>query len=163
MLYIAASIAILLGVTLFVFNQNPTADSLYASYFEPYPNTVAPIVRNATEKSLESDAFAAYEKGDFQQASELFKEIFKTSDEEYISFYQAISMMELKQSEKAEQIFTSTQWSEPYKERADWYLALNYLHQNKIAQANSVLEKIVKNKTYKFEEATKLLQKTKKL
>src|SRR5690606_34347687 len=50
-LYIAASIIALLGISLFFINQTPSNDKLFATYFEPYPNTEAPIVRNDIQKT----------------------------------------------------------------------------------------------------------------
>lgn len=162
-LSIAAMILVLLGVSMFFLNQNPTADQLYADYFEPYPNTVAPIVRDASQESEEIDAFAAYEQGDYKEAAARFQALSETSDEEYLSFYRAISFMELDQMKEAEQIFTSTTWSSDYNEKAKWYLAMNYIQQNKITQAKVLLSEIVKDQSYKHEKAEKLLQKVEKL
>lgn len=157
----AASFLLLLGLSFLFFKSHPTAEQLFAEFFEPYPNTVMPLVRG-NQQNVETRAFLAYEKGDYLLASELFESLQTVSDEEHIPFYLAISKMKLNEGEQAEELFKSIDWSPTYQEKVRWYLALNYIQLNKIEEAKSELEKIISQKTYNHNEARKLHQKLKK-
>src|SRR5690554_3925142 len=72
-LYVAASIIVLIGISMFVFNRQPAHTELYATYFKPYPNTVAPIVRGNESDLDNQEAFVAYENGNYGEAFTLFE------------------------------------------------------------------------------------------
>lgn len=158
-LYIAASIVVLLGISMFFINQTPSNDKLFATYFEPYPNTVSPIVRNPTQKTTKYDAFSAYESGDYHKASQLFGELGQSTFEEYVPFYQSMAFLMTDNVTDAYGILTKTKWSPDYREKANWYLALCYIKQNNSIKAIKLLESIVSEKTYNHDKAKKLLQK----
>ncbi len=158
-LYIAASVIVLLGVSLFFMNQTPSNEKLFATYFEPYPNTVAPIVRNSSQKDLKSDAFAAYELGDYQRAAQLFNTLTENSQEDFAPFYHAISLMMLDEIDGATTIFKSNPWNIGYQEKVDWYLSLCHLKQGRIRKAKALLSNIVQSQSYNSEKAKYLLSK----
>lgn len=158
-LYIAASAIVLLGVSLFFIDQTPSNDKLFATYFEPYPNTESPIVRSGSEKTSKDAAFAAYELGDYQQASELFYSLSETTQEEYAPFYNAISLMKLDNLKEASNILATTTWSTKYKGKAEWYLSLCHIKEHRLEEAKSILRIIVENDSYNSDKARKLLQK----
>lgn len=158
---IAAAILILIGVVS-IFNSKQTSNSdLFAEYFEPYPNTVAPLVRGENAADNKTEAFKAYESGDFKSASIFFNRLFETNSEEYARFYEAVALMADRQFEASKTIFASSVWSEEYSEKANWYLALNYLHLEQNKNARTILENIVEAKSYQHENAKKLLKKIK--
>lgn len=160
-LYIAASTILLLGVSLFFMNQTPSNEKLFASYFEPYPNTVAPIVRSSAQKDLKQDAFVAYEHGEYQRAAQLFHGLTKITNEEYAPFYNAISLMMLDDIEAASTIFETTQWSQNYQGKANWYLSLCHIKQRKIENAKALLQEVVHDHSYNSEKAKHLLRELK--
>lgn len=157
-LYIAAGLLVLIGISFFFFNQNPTNEELYATYFEPYPNTVAPIVRSSSQQDSKQNAFASYENGDYKNASKLFGELGSTTQEEYAFFYNAISLMMLNEDQDASRILESTSWSDEYRGKADWYLSLSYIKQNQNEKAKTLLQSIIKNKSYNSDKARRILQ-----
>ena len=157
--YAAASFLALIGLSFWYANQDADYDNLYASYFEVYPNLVEPIVRNGNEeKTITTEAFTAYEHGDFAKASELFEAISKDNQEEYALFYNAISLMKLQQLEEAAVIFSGTAWSSTYNDNAVWYLALIKLKQEDIPESKKLLQSLSDKSVY-AKEATELLQK----
>lgn len=158
-LYVAASIAILLGVWMFIFTQQPSNTQLYATYFEPYPNTVAPIVRGSENNADNQKAFVAYEGGDFDTAIVLFESLANTSQVEYAYFYKAMSLMAVEKYEEAQDLLTSTLWTAAYQEKAKWYLALNSLHLNRLDETKSILKEIVQSNSYNHKNASELLKK----
>lgn len=159
--YIAASIVVLLGLSLFFIDQSPSNDKLYASFFEPYPNIVAPLVRSSSQKNLKNDAFSAYELGDYKKASQLFYELSSKTGEEYAMFYNAMSLMMIDQTESAGQILADTSWSPEYHEKSIWYLALCYLKQKESEKTKTLLQTIIAAQGYNSQKAEELLNKIK--
>lgn len=158
---VAASIAILLGV-LTLFNTNrPSNTDLFAEYFEPYPNIEAPLVRGSNQATDKTQAFTAYESGDFKTAAILFNQIYESENEEYSRFYGAMSLMALGEYEASKEILITTGWSENYSERVNWFLALDYLRLNQTKNARTLLENIVQKKQYQNKNAEELLKKLK--
>lgn len=160
-LYVAASIAVLLGISLFFVDQKPTANKLYAQYFEPYPNTVAPVVRSDSDKNLKSDAFAAYESENYEKASQLFVRIASTEKEEFAYFYNAMSLMKLERVSEAADILSKTEWTESYKDKSLWYLSLCRLKQNNLLETKELLRKLIQKNGFKYKEAESLLRELK--
>lgn len=160
-LYIAASVVALLGVSLFFMNQESSNEKLYATYFEPYPNTVAPIVRGSSQKDIKMEAFAAYETGDYQRSAQLFHNLTESTQEDYAPFYNAISLMMLDDIDAASSIFENNAWDTDYQGKVNWYLSLCHLKQHRLEKAKSLLQQVVQNHSYNSEKAKYLLQKLK--
>lgn len=156
---IAASFLVLLGLSFWYVTQDPNYDTLYASYFEVYPNLVEPIVRDGNEeKTITTEAFIAYENGDYAKASQLLAIISKNKPEEFPLFYRAISLMKLNQLEQAAVIFSDTSWSSSYSDNAIWYLALIKLKQKDIPESKKLLVSLSHKSLYAL-EAKELLEK----
>ncbi len=160
-LYIAASAVILLGISLFFIDQDPSTNKLYAQYFEPYPNTVAPIVRSDSQRDLKSDAFAAYESENYQKATKLFSQLVSEKNEEFAVFYNAMSLMKLNRIAEASELLENTDWSKTYNDKALWYLSLCKLKENKIPETKRLLQKLITEDGFKNKEAKSLISKLK--
>ena len=158
--YVAASILVLLGTSLWFMGQRDDYDTLYASYYETYPNVIAPVVRNDNETFTDKEkAFVYYEKHDYANALQIFKNIINSNpDEEYAHFYSAISLMELGEFENASKILSETKWSEKYDDDAIWYLALLELKNENLEVAKKLLQKTSKSGNYQ-KESLELLEK----
>lgn len=104
-LYVAASIAVFIGLltwnSLFVTNY----DSLYSEYYQTYPNTVAPTVRGEVSDDIKSNAFYAYDSGDYMKAITLFSRIYAKDGDDYAIFYKGLSYMELEKYKEALAVF----------------------------------------------------------
>lgn len=158
-LYAAASIAVLVG--LFTWNSfySTSYDSLYNQYYQTYPNTIAPTVRGTGITDLKSEAFFAYDTGDYETALSLFTKIYKSTSEDYALFYKGISLMELEQYEDALAVFNNGVFDEnsAFKSYSRWYAALSYLKLENKAAATAVLESLTKSENPQREAAIKLL------
>ncbi|SFU20184.1 hypothetical protein SAMN04489724_0262 [Algoriphagus locisalis] len=119
------------------------SENLYYSYFEPYPNVVEPIVRSDAEQSgLSAQAFAWYEKGEYEKANDAFATLFEENQKAADLFYQAISLMALDRSAEAIPLLEQQKEEDSFYEAAQWYLALAYLKEGQESQARFCLERV---------------------
>lgn len=153
---IAASIALLIGVGFFyVFQSSNSNESLYASNFEPYPNTLQPVVRDTPA----NPAFIAYEAGNYDTAISEFEMLLQHENDPDIQFYLAMSFLNNGAIHNALDNLKSLETSNTrYLAQVHWYSALAYLkNDNKVLALQSLkaLEKL--DSTYKIKER-KLLE-----
>ncbi|MGV7105053.1 tetratricopeptide repeat protein [Flavobacterium sp. U410] len=142
-----------------VLNQNNTND-LYASNFEPYPNIEVSNLRSSTEKSLENDAFTAYDLEDYKLAQELFSKLSATEPKDYIYFYDGMCLMQLENFDLAlEQLNSIKETHSKYYEKAIWFKALTYMKLNEKDKTKELLNELIAHYTFKNSEARHLLSK----
>ncbi len=158
---VAASIVFLLGLgswLLFFNSPDLNTDQLYAANFAPYENVVHPIERGEQLEDMKTRAFTAYEDADYSLALKLFKELQVQQNDPYISFYEAIVLMQLNKHQEAIPLLEGYIENDgQLKDRATWYLALAYLKQNNIAESKTQLEKLVKMGSFKEDASEALL------
>ncbi len=154
---IAASFIGIVLISIFSIYYYSSTDSsnLYAEYFQPYPNEVAPLVRGENDDSPISEAFNAYELENYELSANLFENI----NEDYSLLYAGISNLELNQNQKAiDQLKTLSLQNGKYQDAAEWYLALAYLKNNETEKAKELLNSIVQNHQQFSEQASELLE-----
>ena len=162
---IAASVAIFVGLgsLLFLFNQDPSSEELYNSYFSPYENVVAPIVRDQVNRSKKAQAFADYEQGLYQKAVEGLNGLTPNDSLDVLTlqFYKANALLKLEQFEKAKSLFEQViHQNQKWKEESHWYLALILLKLNDIESSLSQLKKLQETDSiFKSKEIKHLLDK----
>lgn len=160
---IAASVVILIAVSLYYYTSNVTADMerLYTLNYEKYPNTVYSITRGDNQDdSTEKMAFVAYETSDYAGAIALFTQLREEKQAGYIDFYLAQSYLGEGQLENAIAFFKRiSAHTADFAEEARWYLALAYLKNEDKERAVQQLKAIVSEKGYKQQEASTLLEK----
>ncbi|WP_298312395.1 hypothetical protein [uncultured Aquimarina sp.] len=158
---IAASIAVLITVSLFVFKEN-NYDELYASYV--HVDEIPSLVTRGedTNKLLES-AQLLFEDKKYQEATEAFaayhtKEI---SIDPLSYIYNGISYIELNKFDEALAQFKLLADSNTLQaKKANWYKALVFLKQKKKRKLKDILQTIIADKAnYKYKEAQELLEK----
>lgn len=161
-LSIAASIALLVGLSWFVFNSDAFngTEELYASNYEKYPNTVYTITRgDVADESLERLAFEAYETNDYDVAITYLIELKEKTRLDYVDFYLGQAYLAngdyLKATDKFQEIILI---NSEFKDEGYWYGALAKLKLEQEEEAIILLEKLIKMGTYKKDEATKLLK-----
>jgi len=161
--FIAASIALLLGLTFMLTNRNTfKPEALFAANFTPYKNVIYPINRslqnpNKTKKAI---AFTAYENGEYKKASELFSELYKETGESFYLFYKANALLKLGEGKKA--IITlkkHLKTKDTLAEKSNWYLALAYLKEKDNKNTKRILQEIIDKKSYNNKKAKELLKK----
>src|SRR5690606_35887103 len=102
----------------------------------------------------------AYENDEHEQAIELFSSIYETTHAEYALFYKAMSILEKGEAtQQAIRILQNTEWSDDYKDKSLWYLALAYLKQDNKPKAKLVLEKLKNESDYRSQQVSELLGK----
>ncbi|WP_027392303.1 tetratricopeptide repeat protein [Aquimarina latercula] len=156
---IAASIAVLITVSLFVFKET-NYDELYASYI--HLDEIPSLVTRGedTNKMLE-DAQLLFEEQKYQKATELFTTYHqKEKSIDPLSYiYNGISYVELNKFDEALSQFQLLRDSNTLQaKKANWYKALVYLKQKDKKELIAVLQTIVSDSNaYKYQEAKELL------
>lgn len=158
---VAASIAVLfgLGSYLLLFNSSISNEDLYDTYFYPYENIVAPIVRDQVNLSRKAAVFSQYEQGNYKNAIDGFNQL-TTQDSinvATITFYKANSYLQLKQFEKAKNLFSQIIENKEWEAESLWYLALTSIKLNETDAALTYLQHLKNKKTFKNDEVKKLI------
>ncbi len=164
---VAASLTLILSfgswaVKNYVF---PSNERIFETYFEPYRNTVLPIVRGEEMNTIQYRAFLAYESGEYHKAINLFNSV-GNQDEKYVRFYKAMCYLSVDKTQEAiETLLPLSKDSDgsiedlDWRQKAEWYLALAYVKQNKEKEALHYLDKLKdQNQELRFmkEEAIKV-------
>ena len=124
----AASIVVAALFTTLQLLRGPNYDALFSTYYEPYPNTLAPVERSANADSGLLQAFAYYDGGDYEKAIQAFQQLQQSDQWKDLQLYLGISQMALNQNEEARKSFEATIAAKGETSSiASWYLGLLYL------------------------------------
>lgn len=159
-LFVAASVVLLAGFSIWVTYKDANPDRLYESFYQTYPNVVSPVTRGPKDQDIQSKAFAAYDEGNYPQAVYLFEEIYRLDKTDFALFYKGLSELELKQYQNAQDSFEQFDFSKnnsftPYFK---WYLALADLKTGNSEQAKKLLDDLSSKENPMQEMAKKLLE-----
>ncbi len=127
--FAAAVFVLVIASTIWILFQKPDAQELYALYYEPYPNVVAPVTRSdAKVDSTIQYAFLMYEAGKYENAALIFQKIYANTKAPFALVYFGICNLQIEQTTRAitalkEAITTNND----YTVIAKWYLAMAYL------------------------------------
>jgi len=159
---VAASIALLAGLTyFFTVDRSVSTQDLFAQNFKPYPNVVHPLERGGEGQDKKTMAFAAYQTGDYAEALPLFTELYASGKVPNYLFYTANALIELNRANEAvpmlQEHLKSTETTDTLVEKSPWYLAMAYLQLDEKENAIEMLYTVIKNGTYKADEAQELL------
>ncbi len=155
--YAVASVIILIGAAIWVNLLFNPQEKLYAKYYQPYPNTVAPTVRGQQNETLKTEAFYAYDNGDYEKAHERFSALYQQDKEDYALFYQGVSLMELGRFKEAITLFGQYPNNGLFTDYAVWYQALSYLKENEEHRARRLLETLSASQSPMRSQAIALL------
>ncbi|WP_179009183.1 tetratricopeptide repeat protein [Winogradskyella forsetii] len=157
---IAASIVIAFGVFgLLQSKETLSNQELYAQYYEPYSNIIAPASRGDELKDEKSKAFRYYDTKDYKTALDKFNSLYDTTQESYYLFYQGVCELELSNTQNAIAIFKSHQnYTDKLFTQSNWYLALAYLKANNTKDAKVLLKTISIEKSYNYKAAQHILK-----
>lgn len=161
--YAAACMVFLAGISLWITSQNESGAKLYDSYYQTYPNVIAPAVRGSQSDDIQSRAFDAYDNGDYQEAEQLFDEIYQDEQIDFALFYKGLAQLELEQYTKAEETFKQFDFSKnnSFTHYFKWYLALAELKTNDPKAAEILLTDLSKRDNPMQEMAKELLEEIK--
>lgn len=158
----AATIGIIVVARLFLTSFNETPDELFAAYFKPYPNVFEPTLRGENRSDSRTEAFQAYEQGDYQKAAALFTELLKSGEEPGILLLLGNSNLILGNLDEAKVNFTTL--NKDYDEldiQSKWYLSLCYLKSGDIDRARNMLRELGETEISYATKAKELLEKVK--
>lgn len=135
------------------------SEQIFAEYFTPYPNVVAPITRSAD--GVKRDVFIAMNYYDSMRYDEAIVEFDRLIErEEYkneMLFYKAVALLAKGHSPEALMSFKLIEQTSEFENQKKWYLALTYLDLGDLNQAKLVLDEIITDKSYFMIEAEELL------
>ncbi|KAB8155031.1 hypothetical protein EZY14_003890 [Kordia sp. TARA_039_SRF] len=164
-LAIAVAILLVLGLIGNYFMQQATLnETLYATYFEPYPNALAPVTRTQeTPTEALPKAMRLYEDGKHQEAFDLISDITKGQEnpETDVLFYQAMCLLNLQQETEALNILREIKHSKTrFTPQIYWYGALIHIKFKENEKALKALEYMDEiQTTFKSKEREILKQK----
>ena len=160
-LSIAASILITLGLFGLWWQNRPVDhNQLFAAYFKPYTNVIAPSERGHTDSDAKAEAFRNYDAGNYMVASKKFEHLYNATSTSYYLFYQAMCELELGNIQKGIRLLEQHKTlNDRFLQYTNWYLALSYLKNNNTNLAVKTLKHIVDKQTYNNKNAKKLLAK----
>ncbi len=156
----AAAVIILLVAVTFLLPSQQTSDELFATYFTAYPNVFEPTVRGTDVDTKRTEAFQAYEQGDYQKASLLFTALLQEKKEPGVLFFLGNTNLMLGQVKQAEENFVTL--IEEFDEldlQAKWYLSLSYLKSGDRENARKMLKELGETEISYASKAKELLEK----
>ena len=137
---IAASLLLLIGVSIVLFLINKSQKGLFENYYEPYP--VEDVTRGESSNFPNKIALK-YSAGKYEEIILDLEQLVKESPKNNLHKpYLGNSYLNLNKEDKAIRVF-STINENIYKEEALWYTALCYLKINDIENTKSALNNVV--------------------
>jgi|GEM_PF-1463009 len=139
----AAAVIAIVIVARFTLTLNISAEDLYEDNFRPYPNVFQPAVRGQQQVDDRTEAFKAYDKGDYLRAATLFRTILgRGHDAESLLLLGNCNLI-LSNTDAAISNFTELSRTSPeLAMQARWFLALAHLKNSDEAKARPLLEEI---------------------
>lgn len=157
-LLVAAAAAVLLLVGLWWTFSTPSPESLYANYYEAYPNYQSSQSRGEEQTLRFQAAIQAYESGNYSKALYSFEQLPSNWQEQpEVQFYLGICHLEQQNWKKATAALRYVYQSDKMKEQATWYLALAQLRQENQAAAKELLHEIVQQPDHPYHTKAKQL------
>jgi predicted Zn-dependent protease len=139
-------------------DQNLSSEELFIKNFEPYPNVVHPIVRGEEGMDTKTEAFRAYQNGDYESSAELFGQLYPATQESSYLFYQANALIQVNKAREAIPLLQEhLKASDGLADKTNWYLAMAYLQIDDEINARKMLETVLRNGKFKVEEAKEIL------
>lgn len=159
----AAVLILVLPLSLWFYTSSQHSNERhFDAYFQPYEDIVTSRSAAPKDDAKFREGMAYYNNSDYVNAVRAF-EVFLVSQPEHAAaiFYLGVANLASDNPKKAELQFLKLQQQPEgvFTEMADWYLALAYVEENKVAQADAVLKNIVANPKHAFVEEAKSLQK----
>ncbi|MFK7748061.1 MAG: tol-pal system YbgF family protein [Kordia sp.] len=156
-LAIAVVLLLLFGlIGNYIIQQATMNETLYTTYFEPYPNALQPVTRGPSDGMLLTDATRAYEAKNYEEAIKTFDIIQAGHDNPNteISFYKAMSLLNLGKEKAALNILrTIKDRKTRFTPQIYWYGALIHIKLDENEKALKALKYLdTLETTYKTNE-----------
>jgi len=163
-LRIAAAVILVLaaGITIrYALFHEVNPEALFVKYYESYD---ADAISRSGIPNLQNlnQAMISYEQKNFEIAIVLLDKILAENRDHYMArFYKGLVLLESDSPAEAIESFKAIPyvWDSAYSEHRDWYLAMALLRNNNIAEADSILRKIISENGYYAKKAKKVSSK----
>lgn len=133
---VAASVAILFGLFIFNYDQNPSFNDFN------HPEKAYFIERGEVSTALK-EAEKAFNNKNYEKAIPIFETILTETKTPEIQYFYGVSLLEVNEIQKAETIFIELKnGTSVYKEKATWNLALLKLKQKDYKSCKEILQTI---------------------
>ncbi len=139
---LAALIPVTAVVLLTVLSRGPETNSLFDSYFKPYPNTV-PLFRSQEPAGWLENAMAEYDAGDYQGSRIMLETLLAREPENATAhFYAGISSLAMNDTRSALSHLREAALSRgsDWELQAAWYAALCHVRQGETEDALALLD-----------------------
>jgi tetratricopeptide (TPR) repeat protein len=157
---VAASVALIALALWWRPSTQEKPEALYTAYFQPHPNVFEPTLRSQSEQTLRSQAFQAYDQGNYERASSLFSELTKENNDAGVLLLLGNSNLILGKTDVAKQNFRDLiSFSDDLDLEAKWYLSLTYLKTGETAQARNLLNEVSGTENMYARKAREVLEK----
>lgn len=163
--YWVAAAVTLIFMVIWVFPGTETPESLFQAYYKPYPANI----HTRGDAPAVISAFEAYEKGKFEEASDLIKSAIATQDESASSAHLELLLgncyLNTNNYPLAEETFGRLQPNDDLmvRDHAEWFLALTYLKKGQVDRTHDVLDRLVTTESLYKSNAKRLLKELGKL
>ena len=158
----AACIISIIGIAtyrIFFSSEYLSEQEIYSCYFKPLTNTDA-IVRGENDTTDEAKAAKAYENEDYFEAVNYYQKLVSNNtDNVKNNLFLGISLLATNQPKKAIDVLNSITLSEEFHFDIQWYLALAYIKNKEIQNAQTTLNLLSKEENYYQKEAQEILGK----
>lgn len=140
---VAAAVAALAAVGLWLFwpTPNPSPTELFAEYFSPLPNVLAPEVRGSDQQTALQQALQSYATADYEVALSAFDQVATSERTAGYFLYRGITELALEQGPAAQASLAKVT-GDSFRFSQQWYLSLAYLQEDQLDEARQLLEQI---------------------
>jgi tetratricopeptide (TPR) repeat protein len=131
---------------------------VFNQYYTPYEPDI--ITRSGQSAGAVGDALVKYNDEDFKSAFSILSDIIEKEPHNYIAwFFKGLTSMRLDDYDNAIASFSAipADWTNPYMEHNEWYYGLALLHEHRISEALTLLEKIEIKKGYYSKKAAEVI------
>ena len=162
---VAAVLFIAFSVSLYLLNQKPQHEILFATYFKPYPNII-PITRGESAEIMLKRGLAEYEFENYEQAVMILEDVIKSEPANAAAhFYLGVSLLCLNRSDQAIRNFQAVLQMDnnEFSGQAQWYLGLAHLRKGELDQAKLILQNLQSEHPRNEQQVKELLNSIEKL
>lgn len=156
----AAAVALIVVLAKVFITPSPSSEELFQAYYKPYPNLFEPTVRGEVKVTKRTEAFQAYEQGEYQKAAAMFSTLLKEKEEPGVLLLLGNCNLILGNVEEAKQNFTTL--NSDFDEldiQAKWFLGLCYLKSGDVEKARTMLTELGQTEISYADKAKELLEK----
>lgn len=161
-----AAVAIILIIVsgFYLFSDKPmSGNDVFNSYYNVYPSVTSfrSMSIQTDSEQIINKAFSSYDIGNYKTSSDyFFRALGNDKSNPMFQFYLAICEIELENFDKSEKLLNELIFKNNhiFWEQSHWYLALVYLKQKDIENANRIFKIIIKEDMEKKSESKLIIK-----